>query len=399
MKTKLFKFFFSLSILVFSAFLPLACLKSSQESTSAATAILENPPQISQTGISDTIAVSVLKNISIKDEERYIRGIHLSSWMSGSGKQNRAVIEMIKKSELNAVVIDLKETDGQICISDIDSVYKGKISYNLIPNLSGFIKELKENNIYIIARIVAFRDNSMPRKDPSLAVKTPSGAIWTDKNRIAWLDPYNPEAWDYILKIAERASELGFDEIQFDYIRFPTDGDLSTARYSNKNHSNSESSKAIVSFLKEANRRLKARGVKISIDTFGLTVTGDDMGIGQKISDMAQWVDFISPMVYPSHYAKGAYGASEPNKAPYRIVYESMKDAVKRIPAEKFRPWLQDFTIFNYKYGKDQVRAQIQACYDNGIGSWLLWNPRCIYTVSALKGPDEENRFVKSRKK
>jgi hypothetical protein len=119
------------------------------------------------------------------------------------------------------------------------------------------------------------------------------------------------------------------------------------------------------------------------------------MGIGQKIVEMAEYVDYVSPMVYPSHYNKGAYGIADPNKDPYKTVYKGMEGAIKRLPVEKMRPWLQDFTM-GYKYGKEQVRAQIQACYDNGIGDWLLWNARCVYTRDALKDNDAEMSFEQS---
>ncbi|MDR0823026.1 MAG: putative glycoside hydrolase, partial [Endomicrobium sp.] len=371
-----------------------ACVKSNPDSTSA-TAVLETPVQESEE-ISDIIASNVIANIEVREVEKFIRGIHLTAFMTGSSKQSKAVIDLLKRTELNTVVIDLKESDGQLFINGVKPAMDNELFFNAIPNLDSFLAQLKENNIYAIARIVAFRDNAMPRKKPNLAIKTSSGDLWMDKGKLTWLDPYNKDVWDYIIQIAERAADIGFDEIQFDYIRFPTDGELSSARYS-KAHSNSAASNAIIGFLKEANSRLKAKNVKISIDVFGLTTTSDDMGIGQKIVEMAQWVDYISPMVYPSHYAAGTYGVKEPNKAPYRIVYESMKGAVKKIPAKKLRPWLQDFTIFNYKYGKEHVKSQIQACYDNNIGSWLLWNPRCVYTTSALEGPNAETVFHKTK--
>ncbi len=185
---------------------------------------------------------------------------------------------------------------------------------------------------------------------------------------------------------------IGFDEIQFDYIRFPSDGNTKNCCYS-KPHSTAEALKALVGFLKESNKRLKPKGAKISIDIFGLTTTAtNDMGIGQKIVEMTEWVDYVSPMVYPSHYGKWNYGLAEPSKEPYKVVYFALASALKRIPVEKLRPWLQDFSL-GYKYGKDEVTAQIQACYDNKVNNWLLWNPRCVYTKSALKGQDD-NTFI-----
>ncbi|MDR0977762.1 MAG: putative glycoside hydrolase [Endomicrobium sp.] len=334
----------------------------------------------------------IVKTDNTNSEKRkYIKGIHLSSWVSGSEKHRKAVLELLEKTELNTAVIDIKEYEGQVYIKgikEVDIIYKAYVA--AIPDLEKYISYLKERGVYTIARIVVFRDNNIPRKKPMLAVKNPDGTIWTDRKGITWLDPYNKEAWDYNLKIAERAADIGFDEIQFDYIRFPSDGHTKNCRYSQP-HSADNALKALTGFLKEARRRLTSKGVKISIDVFGLTTTArDDMGIGQKIVEMTEYVDYVSPMVYPSHYAKGTYGISDPNKEPYKVVYNSIDGALKRIPAEKLRPWLQDFSL-GYKYGKNEVQAQMQACYDNKIGNWLLWSPRCIYTRQALKNKDEES--------
>ncbi|MDR1122934.1 MAG: putative glycoside hydrolase [Endomicrobium sp.] len=322
------------------------------------------------------------------DFSKYIRGIHLSAWISGSKKHRKLTLELFDTTELNTAVIDIKEYEGQVYIKGIKEVETNKAYVAAIPDLEKYILLLKKKEIYVIARIVVFRDNTISRKMPSWAIKNPDGTIWTDKKGVAWLDPYNKNVWDYNLKIAERAADIGFDEIQFDYIRFPSDGNTKKCRYS-KPHSTIEAQKALIGFLKEAKKRLSLKGVKISIDVFGLTTTAsNDMGIGQKIAEMTEQVDYVNPMIYPSHYAKWTYGISDPNKEPYKTVYSSIEGALKRVPEKKLRPWLQDFSL-GYKYGKNEVRAQIQACYDNKIGSWLLWNPRCTYTRGALKNKDE----------
>jgi hypothetical protein len=314
----------------------------------------------------------------------YIRGIHLTAWVSGSQKHREAALELFDTTELNTAVIDIKEYDGQVYIKGIKEVDENKVYVAAVADLDKYIALLKGKGVYTIARIVVFRDNTISRKIPLLAVKNPDGTIWTDTKGAAWLDPYNKDTWDYTLKIAQRAAEIGFDEIQFDYIRFPSDGNIKDCRYS-KPHSPREAAETLVAFLKEAKKCLSPKGVKISIDVFGLTTTStDDMGIGQKIVEMTEQVDYVSPMVYPSHYAKWTYGIADPNKEPYKVVYNSIEGALKRIPQEKLRPWLQDFS-FGHKYGKYEVREQIQACYDNNIRSWMLWNPRCVYTKDALK--------------
>jgi hypothetical protein len=359
-------------------------LFSSSYATSSSTVVLESPQEEQSL---------TTKSVSAKSgKTKYIRGVHLSAWVSGSQKHRKLALELFDNTELNTAVIDIKEYEGQVYIKCVEEVDTNKAYTAAIPDLEKYISLLKEKGIYTIARMVVFRDNTISRRIPSLAVKNPDGTIWVDRKGIAWLDPYNKDTWDYNLKIAERAVEIGFDEIQFDYIRFPSDGDTKNCRYS-KPHSAVEASKALVGFLKKAKKRLNTKGAKISIDVFGLTTTAtDDMGIGQKIVEMTEQVDYVSPMTYPSHYAKWTYGIADPNKESYKVVYNSIEGALKRIPAEKLRPWLQDFSL-GYKYGKDEVRAQIQACYDNKVGSWLLWNPRCVYTRDALKDKNDGNTF------
>ena len=236
----------------------------------------------------------------------------------------------------------------------------------------------------------------MPRKRPELAVKTSNGQLWEDYKKLTWLDPYNQKARDYILDLAEAVADMGFDEIQFDYIRFPSDGNVKECRYKVERTSTT-ASQAIVEFLRQAKKRLAPKNIKISIDVFGLTTTATtDMGIGQKIVEMTEYVDYVSPMVYPSHYRKGDYGIPHPNKEPYRTVYIALQGAKKRIPVEKLRPWLQDFSIRGVKYGPDEVQAQIQACVDCDVTTWLLWNPACKYTKGGLKSKDEADTYVKS---
>ncbi len=359
--------------------------------TNSKTTVLEDPQ--AEATLNETVSSEVVSSVAYEPPRKYIRGIHLTAHISGVSKHRTAVMEFFDNTELNTAVIDIKEMEGQVYIAGVKTADANGAYFRAMTNVDQYLQQLKEKGVYTVARIVVFKDNLMPRKKPSMAVKNPDGSLWTDRKGMTWFDPYNKDAWAYTIEIAERAADLGFEEIQFDYIRFPSDGNVKNCRYSNKNHSSAEASKAIVEFLKEANTKLKAKNVKISIDVFGLTTTEtSDMGIGQKIVEMAEWVDYVSPMAYPSHYNKGEYGVAEPNKEPYKIVYKGMEGALKRIPAEKLRPWLQDFG----GYGAKEIQAQIQACYDNGIPDWLLWNSRCVYTRDALKGPEAETVFEKS---
>lgn len=239
---------------------------------------------------------------------------------------------------------------------------------------------------------MVFKDNIAPRKTPSLAVHNNNGELWFDRKHGTWLDPYNREAWRYILLIALEASKLGFDEIQFDYIRFPTDGALAAMHFS-KPYSRTAASRALVDFLMEARQLLHPMGAKISIDVFGLTTSvNTGMGIGQLMGPMAEQVDFVCPMTYPSHYAKGEYGLANPNDQPYRTISLAMRGALKTLgpeSAQKLRPYLQDFSLKGrgIPYRAKEVRAQIQAAADMNVLSWTLWNANCHYTLDAIRTP------------
>lgn len=322
-----------------------------------------------------------------------VKGMHLSQFVSGSQILKERVDDLLTNTELNAVVIDVKEIDGIYCMKGI----MNNIAYSSkIPDFSKYVQQLKEKGVYTIARIVVFRDNILPRKRPDLAVKTPEGEVWQDYKKITWLNPYKQEVRDYTLDVCDKAVELGFDEIQFDYIRFPSDGRIKNCRYGVA-HSSITASNAIVEFLKQAKERLDPKGVKISIDVFGLTTTEKgDMGIGQRIVEMTKYVDYVSPMVYPSHYPNGCYGIPNPNKEPYRTVYLALAGGIKRLPVEKLRPWIQDFSMRGVQYGPEEIKAQIQACFDVDVKTWLLWNAACKYTKSGLKTKEKQDTYTKS---
>jgi hypothetical protein len=337
--------------------------------------------------------ILVEQNPTSTTEKTNAKGMHLSIYVAASAKHKERINDLLDTTELNTVVIDVKEIDGHISVKNVAN----NLSYSKsVPDISSYLSQIKDKGIYTIARIVVFRDNVMPRKRPELAVKTPEGNLWQDRKNITWLNPYNQEAVNYILDLAEKTADMGFDEIQFDYIRFPSDGKTSLCRYGVKNSSMTPSD-AIVDFLRQAKERLSPKGIKTSIDVFGLTTTEKtDMGIGQKIVEMAEYVDYISPMIYPSHYANGEYGIPNPNKEPYRTVYIALQGAKKRLPVEKLRPWLQDFSMKGVKYGPKELQAQIQACYDCDVKTWMLWNAACKYTKTGLKTKEAENSYEKT---
>ena len=244
----------------------------------------------------------------------------------------------------------------------------------------------------MIGRICAFQDPILSTVRPDLAIQDTHGGTWKTrqvgkKGGLGWLDPYSTEAQDYDIAVAVEAISLGFDEIQFDYVRFPTDGD--TTRMWHRFKDDRLPNQVIADFLKRARAQIVPRGAYLSTDLFGLTaLVSDDLGIGQKLELIAREVDYVSLMLYPSHYNKPEYGIPDPEKDPYKTVMVSLRDAKRRIAGTgaKLRPWLQDFSI-QVPYTPREVRLQIQATEDQGVHQWLLWNAANRYTEDALRVP------------
>ena len=327
-------------------------------------------------------------------EPAVVKGVYLTSWVAGT-KGFRQVVDFIDKTEVNSVVIDVKDDTGMVSygskvplVNAIGSTFK-KYDPRKIMTV------LRENQIYPIARIVVFKDPYLAKRRPDLAVKNPAGGLWQDYRGLNWVDPYNKEVWDYNISIAKEAINYGFREIQFDYVRFTSDGNIRDCRYPSTD--GRIKADVIKDFLKYAYQELKPLGVKVSADVFGLTCSSkDDMGIGQVMSKVAEGVDVICPMVYPSHYYRGEYNIPDPDSRPYETVYRSLTDAKQKIANAPhkviIRPWLQDFSLRNH-YGRAQLLEQIRAVENSGLQEWIFWNPssRYDYHKYRLKGeaPDE----------
>ncbi|MDI3481114.1 MAG: hypothetical protein PWQ97_769 [Tepidanaerobacteraceae bacterium] len=318
-----------------------------------------------------------------------VKGIYLTGWKAGIPSEFQKLVKLVDETELNAVVIDIKDNTGRLTYkSSIPMVKNIGANSNRIGDIDGMLNTLKAHGIYAIGRIVVFEDPVLSKARPDLAVKNKNGQNWLTRKGQGWVDPYNTAVWDYVVSIAEEAAKKGFNEIQFDYVRFPSDGNLNNVVYPAYNGNSRVAT--ISAFLSYARKRLQPYGVYVSADIFGLVTTAeDDMKIGQHLEEVAKTVDYICPMVYPSHYAPGSYGLKNPNAAPYDTVYRSLSDAVDRLKKvdgfkARIRPWLQDFTLGPPPYGESQVKAQIKASYDAGVSEWLLWNPANTYTSAAL---------------
>ena len=315
------------------------------------------------------------------------KALYLSFYGIGSTKLREAALGLIDKTELNAVVIDVKGDRGMIAFKTSLPLAEQAHSNELttMRDAKAMIERLHHDNIYAIARIVVFKDDPLATARPDLAVKRAGGAIFRDREGLAWTDPFNTDVWDYNISIALEAAQLGFDEIQFDYVRFPDSPGL---KFSKPTDMKSRLG-AISGFLAEARRRLTSYNVFLAADIFGyVTWNLDDTHIGQRLEELAPIVDYISPMLYPSCFQFGIPGYRDPVAHPYEIVFLSLQNARERgIHSNRFRPWLQafrDYAFDHREFTGTQIRAQISAAEKFGSDGWMLWNPRNQYTGEGL---------------
>lgn len=314
-----------------------------------------------------------------------VKGLYMTSYGASSESLLSKMIDIADRTEINAFVIDVKDDLGIVAYNaDVPFAKQEGLIENRIKDIDALIARLQEHNIVPIARVVCFKDTTLANKRPDLAVKWQDGSTWADFKGLAYTNPYSHEVWEYLVQVAEDAARHGFREIQFDYVRFPSDGKISEAVYPGEDSSKED---AIAAFLEYARPRLEKLGVWVSADVFGITVNPnaakDSATIGQKIEKISQNVDIVCPMVYPSHYDAGSYGVQNPNGSPYEIITHAMADTQMRLAGTGAmgRPWLQDF----YKYGINEVKAQIKASEEQGFGEWLLWDPALKYTEGALR--------------
>ena len=330
-----------------------------------------------------------------------VRGLYLNAWAAGSPKRRAQLIDLANRTEINAFVIDIKDASGYVSYrSVVPEVSRIGADRDIrIRDVRGMMAELREHGIYPIARIVVFQDPILAERRPDLAIQHVEGGIWRDHNGEVWVDPHNRQVWEYNIALAREALELGFSEIQWDYVRFPDVPRryMATAVYPARENGETRE-QAIREFLRYSRDELAPLKAPVTADVFGLTTSaGDDMGIGQRWEMMVDVTDVLLPMVYPSHYAPGSYGIAHPNARPYETVKIALEHAIRRTRgvdgAATIRPWLQDFTLGWPPYGAVEVRAQIRAVYDVGLDEWVLWNPGSRYTAGALadasgKAPD-----------
>lgn len=310
----------------------------------------------------------------IGDSQIPLRGAHLTGTYAMDAKRRAAFIGAMRAGNYNAVSVAIKDVDGWPYVSD----------------LPGVVKDFHAANMYLMARIGVFKDNGLAKARPDLAVHTGAGGVWRSRDGIAWMDPYNKEVWNYNVNLAIKAAQAGFDEIQFDYIRFPSDGDIADAHFLMPTSEDSEVG-ALADFLDYARERLKPFNVKMSICVFGLTASSDHMRVGQNVRILKDHVDRIFFMMYPALYAPNTYGLPNPEAEPYAVVERGVADAIARLGGTgKVAVFIQNYSK-NIFYTDGMVRAERAAVERAGIQAVESWNPGNQYSLKAHKaGPYEK---------
>ena len=331
----------------------------------------------------DSITITKEEEITIQKKRREIpdtvKAVYVTMYTAGNREKMDALIALAQDTEVNAMVIDVKGSEGELVFDMFD--------------VGALLERLHDADIHAIARIVVFQDSSAVARAPDTVIKKTGGGVWRDRRGFAWVDPAAENGWEYVFDVSKRALDMGFDEINYDYIRFPTDGNLSAMVYPAWNEQQTPRHEVIKKFAMRAREVLKAHEprMSLSIDIFGYTfIQQHDLGIGQRLEDMTEAFDFVYPMVYPSHYSAGNFGFANPADHPYEVVKGTLESGLANMgenatsSAHRIRPWLQSFNL-GAIYTSDMMRAQIQGTLDGlggppaGGSGWLLWDPKNQY--------------------
>ena len=361
-----------------------------------------------------------------------VKALYMSACVAGTPSFRTDLVSLIEQTELNSVVIDIKDYSGNISFPPQGETWRPAwlASKCGTKDMSEFISSMHEKDIFVIGRITVFQDPFLATRRPDLAVLKGDGSVWKDHKGLSFIDVAADEYWDDIIELSVEAYNIGFDELNYDYVRYPSDGNMRDIVFPHTQkgqwpHSKPDNLEAFFSYLHQAMQdearfsqmKHTATGREknipyISADLFGMTTSNyDDLSVGQVQERAVPYFDFIAPMVYPSHYPNGWNNYSNPNHYPYEVIHTAMSDGVRRLQAtttpvagftherigtttpavyqkatstaDKFRTWIQDFD-YGGDYGPAEVRAQIKASYDAGVESWMLWAPSNRYTKEAL---------------
>ena len=319
------------------------------------------------------------------DDTTIVRALYVNRWASQSPRRMRQLIALADSTEINALVIDMKDEFG-INYESTDPVVERNAGHGgRIPHLAELLDTLKAHRIRPIARLVVFKDSVAARVNPDHVIHQPNGQPWRDKKGLTWVDPYDTTIWDYDIRVAEEMAQLGFAEVQFDYIRFPEPyPSLPPQVFRDANGLTKP--QALARFLEAACPRVRKAGALCTADIFGLVTTVPGaLEVGQQWEPLSPRLDVLLPMVYPSLYPHGAFGLALPNANPYQVIYDATSRAHERdlklqiASSAHVRPWLQAFTLGKPRYGAHELEEEKRAVYDAGYDSWTLWNPGSLY--------------------
>jgi hypothetical protein len=335
-----------------------------------------------------------------------IKALYVNAWAFGSPKLWH-LVRLADSTEINAFVVDVKDDTGCLLYdSQVDVARQiGATRCLRARDARARLDTLHEHDIYAIARIVVAKDPLLAERRPHWSVQQrDSGGLWRDRIGSAWVDAYNDSVWIYAAQLAEEAVRMGFDEVQFDYVRFPDEPweAMATAIFPSRKKGETQRA-AVRASVAMLVHRLEPLGVPVTFDIFGLTASATtDLGIGQVWEDFTSVADVVLPMVYPSHYYRGSYGYARPNANPYAIVKNALREAIERsrlrAKSAAIRPFLQAFTLGRRlpRYTPHEIREQIRAAEELGLESWVLWNPRSVYQRNSLRPYRTEVRTASS---
>ncbi len=326
--------------------------------------------------------------VTHRDTPDPVRALYMTACVAGVPSLRSRLIALATATEINALVIDIKDYSGAVFFPRENQVFnKPNPDCSIVNDMREFVNELHDNDIYVIGRVTVFQDPHFAGAHPELAVQKKDGTVWRDRKGLAFVDVSAREYWDEIAALSMDAYAIGFDEINFDYIRFPSDGNMQDIKYPLTG--TTTKAVALKNFFSYLHDSLEGTGIVTSADLFGMTTSNtDDLGIGQVLENTLPYFDYVAPMVYPSHYPPGFDGHANPAAVPYEIITYAMQKGIERTEAAsstptKLRAWLQDFNL-GAVYTPELVRKQKQALYDLGLTSWMMWDPKNVYTRGAL---------------
>jgi hypothetical protein len=317
------------------------------------------------------------------------KALYVSFWAAGSSKYMNRIFDLAKNTEINAVILDIKNEYGKLIYKTDVPLAKeiGAHNERTIRDIKAFIQKLKAHDLYVIGRVVVFKDETLAKTREAFALKDANKTIWRNKEGLAWVDPFQTQVHDYVAQIAADAASKGFDEINFDYVRFPLRKNLIYQKKLNQKNR----VQAISDFLATANKALKPYNVYTSVDTYGYVCWNDnDTNIGHTIESLSRHADYIAPMLYPSGFGVGILGYKDPTDHPYEIINASINEALTKsdIPASRFRPWLQSFKDYGFDrkfFRSKEVSAQIKGAEHAACSGWMLWNPSSRFSSKGLQ--------------